>query len=216
MNAKIFSCGLLMGFVLVSCQPSAPQSKPKSADKNPGPPAIDQITLEKRADGLFYQTGTDKPFTGSDIEPDIKKAKEENRNGFVVVTPYKDGRIHGTMKIFYPTGDLQEERVYEEGAPKESTIYYTKLAKKTYVKINAKGVAEGPYTRWHPNGKLHTEGVFDENEKFHGEFKKFDEAGTLTAHYTMDHGKIATVHAESPAQKEERLKKSGSTGNPVP
>ena len=165
--------------------------------------------MEKRDDGKFYLKGSDQPFTGTDIEPDEKKAKEENRIGFVMVTPYEDGVVHGTVKIYYPNGDLQEELVMDKGARKLSTIYYTKGAKKTHVAFNAKGVAEGPYTRWHPNGQVHTEGTFDENEKFHGDFKRFDEEGKLIAHFTTEHGRISTVHFENEEMKKERLAKQG-------
>ena len=212
MKMIVNSAAAILFATLVSCTPQAPAppAKPKTSNLvNGGPPALDTIKLEKRADGLFYQVAADKPFTGTDIEPDEKKIREENRLGFVMVTPYAAGKIHGTMRIYYKSGQLQEERVYDQGAARLSTIYHSNGAKKTHVAYNAKGVAEGPYTRWHDNGKTHTEGIFDENEKFHGEFKKFDDQGNLIAHYVMEHGKVAKVMAESPEQKTERFEKSG-------
>ena len=211
---RIVLASLLMS-CLVACQPAGDaKGKPGKVIK-PGPPALDAITLEKRPSGLFCVVGTDQPFTGTDVEPDTKKAIDENRLGFVLVTPYKDGRIHGTAKTYYPKGELQEERIYVDGAAKTSTIYHANGQKKTFVAINAKGVAEGSYMRWYPDGKVHTEATFDENEKFHGVFHKFDEAGTLVADYTMNHGVIAEIRHESAAQREERIKKSGPAV-PVP
>ena len=175
--------------------------------ERPAPPALDEIHLEKRADGLFYEKASEKPFTGTDIEPDRKKAEEENRLGFVMVSPYQDGLLHGTLKVYYPNGDLQEEIVYEKGARKISTAYYTGGQKKHHVAFNAKGVAEGPYIRWYRNGKIETEGTFDENEKFHGDHKIYDETGALAAHYTMERGTVKEIHFETENMKKVRAEK---------
>lgn len=196
-----------LALVLVSCQPQKVSERKDEPDTRPRPPALDDIELEKRADGLFYARGAEKPFTGTDIEPDRLKAEEENRLGFVMVSPYQEGFLQGTVKVYYPNGDLQEEVVYEKGARKLSTMYYTGGQKKHHVAFNAKGLAEGPYLRWHKNGKPETEGNFDENEKFHGEHKIYDEAGTLIGHYTMKHGVMAAVHLETEEMKKIRAEK---------
>ena len=196
-----------LALLFAACQPqNAPQGKAETKD-GPGPPDLDSIQLEKRADGLHYEKGAEKPFTGTDIEPDRKKAEEENRLGFVMVSPYQDGLLHGTLKVYYPNGDLQEEVVYEKGARKLSTAYYKGGQKKHHVAFNAKGVAEGPYVRWYENGQLETEGNFDENEKFHGDHKIYDEAGALAAHYTMERGTVTKIHFETERMKNVRAEK---------
>jgi hypothetical protein len=199
----------LIGLALLftACKPQNAPEKKTEAGEGPGAPALDEILLEKRADGLSYEKGADKPFTGTDIEPDRKKAEEENRLGFVMVSPYQDGLLHGTVKVYYPNGELQEDLVYEKGAKKLSTAYYKGGQKKHHVAFNAKGVAEGPYVRWYENGQLETEGNFDENEKFHGDHKIYDENGKLAAHYTMDRGRVTTIHFETEWMKKVRAEK---------
>ena len=204
---KPYSCLLCLALVFAACKPQNMPDKKAGNDGKPGTPELDSITLEKRADGLLYEKGAEKPFTGTDIEPDEKKAKEENRLGFVMVSPYQDGLLHGTLKVYYPNGDLQEEVVYENGARKLSTAYYTGGQKKHHVAFNAKGVAEGPYIRWYRNGKIETEGTFDENEKFQGDHKVYDEDGTLAAHYTMERGRVTTIHFENERMKAARAEK---------
>lgn len=208
-----------LALFFAACKPQNAPEKRSERDGKPGAPALDSITLEKRADGLFYEKGADKPFTGTDIEPDRKKAEEENRLGFVMVSPYKDGLLHGTLKVYYPNGDLQEDVVYENGARKLSTAYYTGGQKKHHVAFNSKGVAEGPYVRWHKNGNLEAEGNFDENEKFHGDHKVYDEAGVLAAHYTMDRGRVTEIHFEAEWMKKVRAEKrfdQPAKGPPAP
>ena len=204
---KPHTCLLFLALVFAACKPQNGPEKKAETDGKPGPPALDTITLEKRADGLFYEKGAEKPFTGTDIEPDEKKAKEENRLGFVMVSPYENGLLHGTLKVYYPNGDLQEEIVYEKGARKLSTAYYTGGQKKHHVAFNAKGVAEGPYVRWYKNGKVETEGTFDENEKFHGDHKIYDETGALAGHYTMERGTVKEIHFETENMKKVRAEK---------
>lgn len=198
---------------LTACQPPADWEERLSDEKVESAaqaPEIDEITLEKRDDGLFYAKGADKPFTGTDVEPDKVKAEEEGRMGFVVATPYVDGKVHGDKTTYYPSGPMQEERTYEHGVPKSSVVYFPESSGggiKVKVNLNAADKAEGLYQRWHPNGQLHTEGHLDADERFHGEFKEYDEDGQLQAHYQWEHQKLVEVIFETPEQKQLRLEK---------
>lgn len=199
---------------LLSCQPQPSweadaERATKSEKGGLEAPAIDQLTLEKRADGLVYAPGEEKPFTGKDVEPLLAGDPPQPREGFAVVTPYVDGKIHGAKETFFPSGRLREARIYENGIAKESTVYFPSGKKKLFAKLNAKDVAEGEYKRWHENGQLHTEGAHDEDEKFEGEFKEYDEQGKLTGHYLWDSGVLKKIFFETPAQKEDRLKSYG-------
>jgi hypothetical protein len=200
--------------LFAGCQPSPKwEAEAERASKSEGgklsAPAIDQITLEKRPDGLMYEPGAEKPFTGKDVEPLLEGNPPQPREGFSVVTPYVDGKIHGAKESYFPSGRLREARVYENGIARQSTVYFPSGAKKIFVKLNAKDVAEGEYKRWHENGQLHTDGAHNENERFQGEFKEYDAEGKLTGHYLWEAGVLKKIFFESPAQKEERLKKYG-------
>ena len=200
--------------LVISCQP-APEWKAeaeKAAQSTDGElkaPAIDKLTLEKRADGLMYEPGAEEPFSGSDVEPLMGGDPPTPREGFSVVVPYLNGKIHGTKETYFPSGKLREARVYEHGVAKESTVNFPSGKKKLFAKLNAKDVAEGEYKRWYENGQLHTEGTHDENERFHGEFKEYDENGRLTGHYLWENGKLMKIFFETPEQKEERFKSYG-------
>lgn len=200
--------------LIIGCQPAPekkaePESTAKSEDGESKAPAIDQIKVEKRADGLFYELGADKPFTGKDVEPLLAGDPPQPREGFSVVTPYQDGKINGAVESFFPSGRLREARVYENGVARQSTVYFPTGEKKIFVKLNAKDVAEGEYKRWHENGQIHTEGAHDENERFQGEFKEYDENGVLVGHYLWQAGVLKKVFLESPEQKERRLQHYG-------
>jgi antitoxin component YwqK of YwqJK toxin-antitoxin module len=206
---------LLPAFLLlVACQPAPDWEKDaeraaKSKSGKLEAPAIDTIKTEKRADGLVYEVGKDTPYTGRDVEPQNAKDPSQERTGYVVVTPYLNGKIHGAKETYFPSGRLREARIYDNGVAKESTVYFSSGKKKLYAKLNAKDVAEGEYKRWHENGQLHTEGAHDADERFQGEFKEWNENGELTGHYLWEHGKLLKAIFETPAQKEDRLKSYG-------
>lgn len=205
---------LAAAILFSSCQPQPDwkdESERAAKSKKGGleAPAIDQIKLEKRADGLMYEAGAEKPFTGKDVEPLLAGDPPQPREGFAVVTPYVDGKIDGAKETYFPSGRLREARIYEKGIAKESTVYFPSGKKKLFAKLNAKDVAEGEYKRWHENGQLHTEGAHDENERFQGEFKEYDEEGKLTGHYLWESGVLKKIFFETPAQKEDRLKSYG-------
>ena len=205
---------LPLAAMIVGCQPAPEwEAEAERAAKSEGgklrAPAIDQLTLEKRADGLMYEPGAGKPFTGKDVEPLLEGDPPQPREGFSVVTPYVDGKIHGAKETYFSSGRLREARIYEHGIAKESTVNFPSGKKKLFAKLNAKDVAEGEYKRWHENGQLHTEGAHDADERFQGEFKEYDEQGKLTGHYLWEHGKLMKIFFETPEQKEERHKSYG-------
>lgn len=205
---------LLLTVGFMSCQPAPEwEAKAERAAKSESgklaAPAIDTLILEKRADGLVYAPGADAPFSGSDVEPLMAGDPPQPREGFSVVTPYLDGKIHGAKETYFPNGNLREARIYKNGIAQESTVNFPSGKKKLYAKLNAKDVAEGEYKRWHENGQLHTEGAHDADERFQGEFKEYDENGKLTGHYLWEHGKLMKIFFETPEQKEERFKSYG-------
>lgn len=212
MRTTVFILPVFLGFV--ACQPSPDWEKDanRAAKSESGKlevPALDTIKTEKRADGLVYEVGKDTPFTGKDVELLVIEDPVQGKKEFVNVTPYSNGKIHGAKETYFSNGRVREARVYDNGIAKESTVYFSSGAKKIYVKLNAKDVAEGEYKRWHENGQLHTDGAHDADERFQGEFKEWDDKGQMTGHYLWEHGKLLKAMFESPEQKEKRLKSYG-------
>ncbi|MFM7180403.1 MAG: toxin-antitoxin system YwqK family antitoxin [Verrucomicrobiales bacterium] len=199
---------------MINCQPPPEwEAEAELASKSEGgklrAPAIDRLTLEMRDDGLMYAPGAEKPFTGKDVEPLLGGNPPQPREGFSVVWPYLDGKIHGAKETYFSNGRLREARIYEQGIAKQSTVNFPSGKKKLFAKLNAKDVAEGEYKRWYENGQLHTEGAHDADERFQGEFKEYDEHGNMTGHYLWEHGKLMKIFFETPEQKEHRLKNYG-------
>ncbi|WP_298145568.1 hypothetical protein [Flavobacterium sp.] len=62
---------------------------------------IDAKELEQR-NGLSYEVGKDKPFTGQAIAYNENGKKQSS-------TEYKDGKISGKIEGWYPSGNKQVE-----------------------------------------------------------------------------------------------------------
>lgn len=188
----------LSTLTLTSCRKAEPAAETNTKSGR----QVQEVKVEVRGDGLAYLPGATAPFTGDAIEiyPDRTPAKAARR------TPYVNGRKHGTMTRTTPGGRIIENRVYDNGRPLSSDVFYGNGKKKIAVQLNAKDMAEGPYKRWHDNGVLQAESTFDENEKFHGEEKDYDREGKLIGHYRIEHGKLKEILFETPEMKEERIR----------
>ena len=167
------------------------------------------VQLERRADGLFYESGAKQPFSGVNAELSFVSERSNQDIGFSSLTPYSKGQIHGTALFFYPKGALDQERVYQRGRPQEMTQYYSNGQKKFWSELNANGGKEGRLRVWYPDGVRLSEMKQDENGRFHGEAREYSEDGKLKAHLLWEHGKLARIYFETSAQTEHRLEKYG-------
>ncbi len=169
----------------------------------------DLARLERRADGLDYETGATKPFSGVSAGLQWVPERSNQNIGFSSLTPYAQGRVEGTGRFFYPKGALDQERLYERGVPKSMTQYYSNGEKKFWSELNAQGRGEGKLTVWYPDGTLLSQMNRDAQSRFHGEAREYSEDGQLKAHLLWEHGTLARIYFETPAQTEHRLEKYG-------
>lgn len=177
------------------------------------PSVSHELKVELREDGLAYLPGDSKPFSGEAVELHPDNGRVARR------TPYVYGKKHGSMTTWTPGRKLREDRRYEHGVARASTVYYTldyKALKKFEVSLNAKDMAEGPYRRYYPGGELQVEATFDEHEKFHGDEKCYDRNGKLIGHYRHDHGNTLIPVFETHLMKVERLWKMQQGPEPHP
>jgi len=197
-------------FTLSACHPPEEWTQREEKQERSGTelPELTNIEIEVREDGLVVEKGTEVPFTGTLVVPD-KVAEEEGKPGRRMSVPYQDGRMHGVRVKYFPSGRVVEERVYEHGVPKSSLSYFSSGAKKYEISLNAEDKGEGPYRRWHENGQLQSEGTFNANERFQGEFKEYDTEGNLIGHYIWEDQKILQILFESEEQKANRLERYG-------
>lgn len=167
------------------------------------------VRLERRADGFDYEAGASKPFSGVNAGLRFVPERSNQNIGFSSLTPYAKGRIEGVERFFYPKGALDQERIYRRGVPKTMTQYYSNGMKKFWSELNEKGGGEGKLMVWYPDGTLLSQMNRDANSRFHGEALEYSEDGQLKAHLLWEHGKLANIFFETPAQTEHRLEKYG-------
>jgi len=128
------------------------------------------------------------------------------------LTPWKDGKIHGVVRLFYPAGKAMMETPYvngkREGVSKsfepdgfmkrsvtykndercgEAVEYWPTTKKLKKVITYRSGVAHGPARQYYDSGKLKMEVPLWEDE-FHGIQKHYDEDGKLrkTVYWILD------------------------------
>ncbi|HEX5223078.1 MAG TPA: DUF5107 domain-containing protein [Verrucomicrobiae bacterium] len=165
--------------------------------------------LERRADGLDYEAGATKPFSGVNAGLQIVPERSNQNIGFSKLTPYAKGQIDGVDRFFYPKGALDQERIYQRGVPRSMTQYYSNGMRKFWSELNQDGRGEGKLNVWYPDGTLLSEMTRDSEERFHGEAREYSEDGKLKAHLLWEHGKLANIYFETSAQTEHRLEKYG-------
>jgi len=204
----VSSC--LAAVVLCGCGAKESTSEKSGGDGKPqAAPAIDEITLEKNADGLMVEAGKSEPFTGVDIEPVEESDGEDGTKQFIVETPYTNGAIDGVKRTYFSGGAIRENRTYKNGVPVQVETYYSDGSKKFSGRLNSNDRVEGATQRWSKDGIVLGEGSYDADEKHHGVWKEYDDAGELAGEYLWNHGKLEKIIFETPVQKERRLQHYG-------
>jgi antitoxin component YwqK of YwqJK toxin-antitoxin module/tetratricopeptide (TPR) repeat protein len=174
------------------------------------------VKLEQRTDGLFYQAGASKPFSGVQAQLEMLPGRANQNIGFSSLTPYRKGRIEGAKLYFFPKGALEQERVYQQGRPQFMTAYFSSGMKKYWVELNSNEIVEGNHTRWYPDGTIHARTKHDSQGRFHGEAFEYSEDGKLKAHYLWEHGKIVKIIFETPIQTKHRHETYGRVDWEIP
>jgi antitoxin component YwqK of YwqJK toxin-antitoxin module len=197
----------ILGLCLLASVACSPEDKSTSSAAAPKRkiPILQELKVERRADGLAYLPGAQTPFTGDAI--DLHHDRTPPR--LAIRTPYREGRIDGVKTTWTSGGKLREERTYRAGMPLTCVVYHGNGRKKIDIILNERDLGEGPYKRWHDNGVLEAESTFDSEERFHGEEKDYDREGKLVGHYRKVHGRLVEILFETPEVKAERIAKWG-------
>lgn len=133
--------------LLVSCG-SKEQTNLTSTD-------LERVRNEKTGVVVMYYDG--EPFTGTvtDSVPQSNVAK--------LVTPYKDGRIHGEQLGWYPDGQLEREFNFHEGYPHGHQVMYQPNGQKYIESYFEYGKKNGEFKHWYDNGNLSSVVVFEDD-----------------------------------------------------
>ena len=174
--------------LLTSCGKKDDKKKTsQKADRTP----LAIVKPEKREDGLFYLPGAKEPFTGDGITPNPKAPWVVQKR-----EPFVAGKRHGGVTDYYRNGNPKQIRNYVHGVPQNVVSYYASGPMKFDLKLNANDKGEGPIVRRWEDGALQCEANFDSEERWHGDFKEYDEKGVLRNHIRWNHGKLVQIYQE--------------------
>ncbi len=118
---------------------------------------------------------------------DVETIENKNEDG-VLLEKYsrkKDSFAkHGSYFSYYPSGQVHEQRNYNNDVLNgESKVYYQN-GKIDYVETHLNGVYEGLYQKYYPTGQLSNEGQYV-NDEMTGIWKRWYEDGVLREEVTF-------------------------------
>lgn len=212
---------LLSLFLALAACTNTPND-PSDADTTTEP-APQVIELVERTDyevdstiRLVYQL--DK---NSDVRYGNYKEYDVATNRLLVERTYKEGKVEGAEKYYYPSGEVESilhykggvhdgpfKYFYENGQLKQEGQYEAGKMEgwlKTYYSdgqlkeevTHLDGVTEGPFKEYNPNGTLKVEGAYTakgEAESLEqGMIKMYDEEGELERRMVCKQGQCCTV-----------------------
>jgi len=106
--------------------------------------------------GLYYNS--DKVDLKKVVMPPYDIIKDKDVEGY-----YKNGKEHGTYRLYYPYGKLKVEETYIDGKVEGLYRSYFESGKIQSEKMFVGGLADGPCNLYHENGKIKVEAVFEKD-----------------------------------------------------
>ena len=104
------------------------------------------MRLERRADGLWYNSGNPIPYTG--------KAERRHLDGIrISEINYLKGKQHGLSRFWYSNGNIRSTFNYNAGALDGNSTYYYRNGNIQNLTSYRKGVKHGLVIDWWPEGK---------------------------------------------------------------
>lgn len=99
----------------------------------------------------------------------------------------------GIQRIYREDGSVEKEQSCQAGILIKETGFYPD-GKKQFLFSGNERILNGEYKIWFPNGQLNYSGTYKNNRK-DGEFRKYDESGTLLSHGVYEEGKLVSGEA---------------------
>ncbi|HKX86428.1 MAG TPA: toxin-antitoxin system YwqK family antitoxin, partial [Flavobacterium sp.] len=113
---------------------------------------IDAKKTEER-NGLIYEIGKTKPFTGQSITYNENGKKQSS-------TEYKEGKINGKIEGWYASGTKQFDGQLINGQKSGVWIAWYENGKKIRQGEFVNNKEEGEYTWWFENGNINKNGIY--------------------------------------------------------
>ena len=178
----------------------------------------------KMPDGVYWPPCTYYDFKGGRCkENGVQKILSSRGNQEWL---YKDGKLDGVSRFFYPNGNLRLESTYKDdmfifdkhyddnGKLKDGvyTKYY-KNSKKVYLKEVFKDGVIQKFTSYSKNGRISREGNYKDGQ-LEGDFNIYYDSGQLASHAVFEAGKVVGVqnsYYENGNLREEEFFKDGNS-----
>ena len=129
--------------------------------------------LLKREDGLFYELGHERPFSGHFISRYTnEKIKKELH--------YQDGLADGLSIAWHLTGNKESEGHYQHGKQEGLWTWWNEKGQQIIEKHYQNGLKHGLWADWHDNGQQKVNGNFI-NGKREGLVTIWDKNGKKTS-----------------------------------
>lgn len=109
---------------------------------------------------------------------------------------WKQGRMHGEMTTYYPTGQVTEKVIFHQGELDGPAERFFADGKPKYRGTYLKGKADGMETHFFPNGKPEIEGRYTDGKR-QGNWKYYNEDGSVRLQTLYDKGQVSRTKYEN-------------------
>ena len=188
---SLFVSLLVPWLCLSGCKKAEPVKFPKNGPK-----------IEVKADGLAYELGSDKPFTGKVLQYLPKSASVFRE------TNYTLGKLDGYDKRWFrdKPSQISHQQLWVAGDPvfvwrwwpngnlKEMSAQRNGL--KEHGRID---IAFGSYVKWFEDGRLQFKAYYDLDFLWHGHVIDFNDAGKMMWDAEFNHGHYVSGY-QAPAE----------------
>lgn len=174
----------------VICMSGCKKEEPKKFSKS-GP------KVEVKADGLTYEVGTAKPFTGA-VRSYVPKS-----DILLKETLYTDGKLDGYARRWFPENpsQLSDQRLWVRGDPVFSWRWWPNgnlrelSSQRNALKDRGRpDIAFGSYVKWFQDGKFKFKAHYNDKFQWHGHVIDYDDEGKLMWDAEFEHGVFISGH----------------------
>ena len=147
--------------------------------------------LVQKEDKLFYEPGSNTPFTG------VQRGYEKTSRALIHEVEYENGEKHGYERRWFkekPT-QLAKQMIWVRG---ERAFYFEwwpngnmkqLSSQRTGEDFGRMDIAHGAYVKWFEDGKIKFRANYNEKFRWHGNVLDYDDNGVLMWDAVFEHGK---------------------------
>lgn len=107
--------------------------------------------------------------------------------------PYNQGKLHGTVRSYFPSGPVSEEMEWKDGVKQGEWKQYYDDGSLRLESWYEQGMLNGPYRVYYPDSILKVKGTYG-NDRSEGMWEFYDQSGTVL--YAIEYRKGMPVDQE--------------------